>query len=976
VKIWIDGQLYQTESKYRGIGQYVTELLKAIKKNYENVEFCISFNARFPDEALLAKKYVADFIPEENIFYWESVARSSYERIEDIMEFNKALLAYHIACISPDIAWAISPFEGAHIAEGPTSLSQNFDYDFTLCSIFYDAIPYRYKNKYLPKEDEYKEYMRILNSYKSHDHIFCISDFAEKEIKEILSVTSSSAIYAGVAQYFLDGIKEYKISNNNIIPKLTTKNTLLYVGGFDLRKNVPFLIEAFSQTPKAFQEKTSLVIAGYGAPQSLIDLWRTYKLPEENLVITGYVDNNELLNLYKEADLLLQPSFMEGFGLTALEALACGTPSVVSNAGALPEILNYKPAQFNPFKPKELAELMVKINNNPDFSKNIIKQGKKSLKLYTWDKTAKRVMLKFKELLENKNKRKFFNKRNINKVARDSFKNLKLPSKLMARALANSTPSKASFSKKLYIETTAITEFNNKSGIQRVVENICINATQNDYFGRKSVIVNCDPELGFYSISTKKKGNNLIFKTATDEMNSLVEFTHNDTLLLLDSSWIILPKSLSKIKGARLKGSNVISVLYDLIPMMTPGFCTEAVRVAWVKWFTNALEYSSSFVCISQSVADELYEFLQAVNYPRKIKINYWHLGSDFKSNLIGPIKTKKIQTNSNDFKSFLSVGTLEPRKGYKLIIEAFERLWCQGFNCRLTILGRPGWKSEDLVKKIKNHDEFGQKLFWLEDANDKTLLKTYELADAIICASYAEGFGLPIVEAAKFKKSIIASDIPVFREVASNTDVSFFEVGSSKSLSLKIKEFLGRSDNFLSEKTFCYPNWEESTNQLCDVILNDQYYKTYKPRSLTEDIYKGSEIFSQRMLVRSEKSKLYEITLIGEPFQSSNKSKYEVNFSIRNLSNDPWSSVSKNPNYGGINIGCRQVNESGQPMDYNDNRLHIPLMLIPNKDYYFSMTFPKKEYLLGTSFIIEPLQEGNEWFGNGVVVNKQKFKK
>jgi hypothetical protein len=129
-------------------------------------------------------------------------------------------------------------------------------------------------------------------------------------------------------------------------------------------------------------------------------------------------------------------------------------------------------------------------------------------------------------------------------------------------------------------------------------------------------------------------------------------------------------------------------------------------------------------------------------------------------------------------------------------------------------------------------------------------------------------------------------------------------------------------------------------------------------------------------MLVRSEKSKLYEITLIGEPFQSSNKSKYEVNFSIRNLSNDPWSSVSKNPNYGGINIGCRQVNESGQPMDYNDNRLHIPLMLIPNKDYYFSMTFPKKEYLLGTSFIIEPLQEGNEWFGNGVVVNKQKFKK
>ena len=114
MRIWIDGQLYQTASRLRGIGQYVTELLKAIKKNYVDVEFCISFNARFSDEALLAKKYVSELIPEENIFYWESVARNSYEQIDDVMEFNKALLAYHVACINPDIAWAVSPLEGAY----------------------------------------------------------------------------------------------------------------------------------------------------------------------------------------------------------------------------------------------------------------------------------------------------------------------------------------------------------------------------------------------------------------------------------------------------------------------------------------------------------------------------------------------------------------------------------------------------------------------------------------------------------------------------------------------------------------------------------------------------------------------------------------------------------------------------------------------------------------------------------------------
>ena len=89
-----------------------------------------------------------------------------------------------------------------------------------------------------------------------------------------------------------------------------------------------------------------------------------------------------------------------------------------------------------------------------------------------------------------------------------------------------------------------------------------------------------------------------------------------------------------------------------------------------------------------------------------------------------------------------------------------------------------------------------------------------------------------------------------------SDVDVIFFELGSSKSLSQKIKEFLVRPDNFLSEKSFCYPNWEESTNQLCDVIFNNKWYKTYKPGTLTREIIEDSYIFSQRTIVKRKEEK------------------------------------------------------------------------------------------------------------------------
>ena len=116
---------------------------------------------------------------------------------------------------------------------------------------------------------------------------------------------------------------------------------------------------------------------------------------------------------------------------------------------------------------------------------------------------------------------------------------------------------------------------------------------------------------------------------------------------------------------------------------------------------------------------------------------------------------------------SFLTVGTIEPRKGHAQVLAAFERLWDSGHDLRLVIVGRPGWLVEELLEKLRHHPKLGSLLFWLEDVSDADLERIYGACSCLIAASEGEGFGLPLIEAAQHKLPILARDIPVFREIA-----------------------------------------------------------------------------------------------------------------------------------------------------------------------------------------------------------------
>ncbi len=135
-----------------------------------------------------------------------------------------------------------------------------------------------------------------------------------------------------------------------------------------------------------------------------------------------------------------------------------------------------------------------------------------------------------------------------------------------------------------------------------------------------------------------------------------------------------------------------------------------------------------------------------------------------------------QIRGRSSHFlrQSVLMVGTVEPRKGHAQVLDAFEHLWAQGRDVTLVIAGREGWNVASLAERLHGHPEAGGRLIWLTAVSDAELAGLYGNLGGLIMASEAEGFGLPLVEAAHYGMPILARDLLVFREVAGQAATYF----------------------------------------------------------------------------------------------------------------------------------------------------------------------------------------------------------
>ena len=282
-----------------------------------------------------------------------------------------------------------------------------------------------------------------------------------------------------------------------------------------------------------------------------------------------------------------------------------------------------------------------------------------------------------------------------------------------------------------------------------------------------------------------------------------VQMGADASLVLLDSFWGG-SSTLAATRNAREQGAKIILVVHDLIPMSHPQYCDYRLVQKFAPMMRRAVALSDHILANSQFTADEFNRV-----FPDRV-ITPIPLGHDIRE--VASVSPDQWPCGLwGDPPVFLIVGSIEPRKGHECVLDAFERRWARGEQDKLLILGKIGWQVESLMARIDQHPEAGKRLFHVFHATDAMLKDAFSRATGGIIASFIEGFGLPLVEILASGLPAIASDIPVFHEIAGDSAI-YFTAGDSVALDNAVEALHRRYPERLKRAVeFSWPDWKNA---------------------------------------------------------------------------------------------------------------------------------------------------------------------
>lgn len=379
--------------------------------------------------------------------------------------------------------------------------------------------------------------------------------------------------------------------------------------------------------------------------------------------------------------------------------------------------------------------------------------------------------------------------------------------------------------KRILLDVSEVAKEDIGTGIQRVVKNIVKVAYHKENYN--AIATQRIGELLYEPADWLDK--NRLKKNDTEYELNKINFTKDDTLIILDAVWNQSSRYKNVIMNIKNVGGNVISVLYDVIPLEHSEKCGDSVVNDYKKMLFNILQNGDGIIAISKVVADKLISYInsESIIVKNNFKIGWFHIGIS-KNEFLANTENSNVEMIMNE-KPFIMVGTVEPRKNHKTVLDAFEILWQHNIDAKLCIIGKVGWKVEHLTDRIRNHDEYNKRLFFIEKASDSELGYCYENSEALIFASIDEGFGLPIIEAASYKLPLILSDIPIFKEIA-NENALYFECENSQNLAETIKMYVELKEKEMVPKSdkIKINSWEDSFGEMMKIVYENKWYKQY----------------------------------------------------------------------------------------------------------------------------------------------------
>lgn len=236
-------------------------------------------------------------------------------------------------------------------------------------------------------------------SIKRADKIIAVSESTKRDIVRLFPEADEKirVIYQAVTGF-------NRVENRNEVKQVTSKygitgQYILGVGTIEPRKNLKSLIKAFKQVHKKFKD-IKLVLVGkkgwlYDEFFSQLDKDDL----KDNIIYTGYVEQEDLKYIYSGAECFIYPSLYEGFGLPPLEAMSCGVPVIVSNSSSLPEVVGKAGILVNPLDIDEITQSIINVLSNINLKNKLIDAGLEQSKQFNWNNSIEKIVDVYNEIL-------------------------------------------------------------------------------------------------------------------------------------------------------------------------------------------------------------------------------------------------------------------------------------------------------------------------------------------------------------------------------------------------------------------------------------------------------------------------------------------------------------------------------------------------------------------------------------------------
>ncbi|WP_370308213.1 glycosyltransferase family 4 protein [Sphingobium abikonense] len=367
--------------------------------------------------------------------------------------------------------------------------------------------------------------------------------------------------------------------------------------------------------------------------------------------------------------------------------------------------------------------------------------------------------------------------------------------------------------RRLFVDVSTIAQHDAGTGIQRVVRALWQRLIEADISDVDLVPVAATTRRG-YAVAHFDPGTQAFSLPARSA--PLVRAGAGDLFLGLDLAAHRLIRHRRQIARWRRAGASINLIVYDLLPLQRPDWFPDSTGRNFRGWIKLLMRDADRAICISGQVARDLNDMLQAAPAPvrERIEVHVMPLsGAIEHSSPTTGIDAKGIAAlgRLQDQDMVLAVGTIEPRKGHDSLIAAMEHLWRTDPTApHLVVVGRPGWRTEALQAHMRALVQREPRFLWLDNASDELLTALYMRASLVAVPSRGEGYGLPVAEALRQGRKVLARDLPVFRELE-RPGLYFFQNETPAALAARLVELLKAPD----PHPYAGAGWDDSARAL-----------------------------------------------------------------------------------------------------------------------------------------------------------------